>query len=97
LFCVKLEILCNCYKSNVFTSILVKIKDFHLSSLEGLVQHDSQTNGRKSVKDDCPDDHAGVGSLKTEDVSVTKEWQEERKDGDGGDQVEEEVDPGEAK
>ena len=68
-----------------------------LSSLEGLVQHDSQTNGRKSVKDDCPDDHAGVGSLKTEDVSVTKEWQEERKDGDGGDQVEEEVDPGEAK
>ena len=59
------------------------------------MQDDSQTNGGKSVKDYCPDDHAGVGPLKTEDVSVTKERKEERKHGGEGDQVEEEVDPGE--
>lgn len=49
------------------------------------------------MKDDCPDDHAGVSPLKIEHVSVTKERAEERKNGDGGDEVEEEVDPGEAR
>ena len=49
-----------------------------LGSLEGFVQHDSQTNGGKSVKHDCPDDRGDVSPLKTEDVSVTKERKEER-------------------
>ena len=48
------------------------------------------------MKDHCPDDHCDVSPLKTEDVSVTKERKEERKHSDGGDEVEEEVDPGEA-
>ena len=49
------------------------------------------------MKDDCPDDHAFVCPLKIEDVPVTKERAEDRKNGDGGDELEEEVDPGEAR
>ena len=48
------------------------------------------------MEDHCPDDHGSVSPLKTEDVSVTEERKEERKHSDGGDEVEEEVDPGEA-
>ena len=49
------------------------------------------------MEDHCPDDHGSVSPLKTEDVSVTEERKEERKHSDGGDDVEEEVDPGEAR
>ena len=49
------------------------------------------------MKDHRPNDHGSVSPLKTEDVSVTKERKEERKHSNGGDEVEEEVDPGEAR
>ena len=49
------------------------------------------------MKDHRPDNHSFVSPLKTEDVSVTKEGKEERKHSNGGDEVDEEVDPGEAR
>ena len=60
------------------------------------MKHGSQTYGRKNLKDNAPDDYGDVTLLETEDVSVTKDGKEEGEDGDGGDHVEEVVDPCEA-